>query len=126
MAGRRTALLARPIARVAFMAASVYAVFLALEPHPPRVLAWDKAEHFLGGALIALLALPALPGLGVGWLVGGLAASAALIEVLQTTMPYGRQGDPADWFAGVLGAVLVIVLFRAVSRLRAGATAPRG
>ena len=116
---------ARSMARVVFVAASLAALLMALEPHPPRLLAWDKADHFLGGALIALLALPALPGLALGWLIGGLALSAALVEVLQASLSYGRQGDLADWFAGVLGAVLAIAACRLALRLRPGAVARR-
>lgn len=123
MARQRQVILARAAARLVFAAASLAALLMALEPHPPRLLGWDKAEHFLGGALIALLALPALPGLALGWLIGGLALSAALVEVLQANLPYGRQGDFADWVAGVLGAVLAIAASRLALRLRASAGA---
>ena len=108
----------RLLAQAVFTVASLAALGLALAPNAPRFLAWDKAEHFLGGAVIALLALPAMPGLALGWLIGGLAAAAALVEVLQATPQVGRQGDPADWLAGVLGALLAIALCRLALRLQ--------
>lgn len=112
------ALPARLPARAAFVTVGVVALTLAFAPHAPRFLPWDKAEHFLGGAVIALLALPAMPGLALGWLISGLAVSAALVEVIQATPQVGRSGDPADWLAGVLGAVLAIALCRLTLRLQ--------
>ena len=98
---------------------------MAFAPNPPGVLGWDKAEHFVAGAVVALLALPALPGLALGWLIVGLAVSAALVEVVQATPQIGRTGDPVDWFAGVLGAVLAIAFCQTVMRLRTAGTALR-
>ncbi|CAN1538194.1 MFS_PTR2 domain containing protein [Caulobacteraceae bacterium] len=109
---------ARLLARTLFLFASLAGLALAFTPDPPSVLGWDKAEHFAAGAVITLLALPAMPGLATGWLIAGLAVSAALVEVIQATPQIGRTGDPVDWIAGLLGALLAIALWQIARSLR--------
>jgi VanZ family protein len=109
---------ARLLARALFVLASLTGLALAFTPDPPSVLGWDKAEHFVAGAVITLLALPAMPGLALGWLVAGLAVSAGLVEVIQATPQIGRSGDPLDWLAGLLGSLLAIAVWEIARRLR--------
>ena len=109
---------ARLLARTLVLFASLAGLALAFTPDPPSVLGWDKAEHFAAGAVITLLALPAMPGLATGWLIAGLAVSAALVEVIQATPQIGRTGDPVDWIAGLLGALLAIALWQIARSLR--------
>lgn len=63
---------------------------------------WDKAEHltaYLGLAVIGAAAFPAgLARLGIGLFCGGVA-----LEILQSIMGLGRQGDPADVLANTIG-----------------------
>ncbi|MBP2369238.1 VanZ family protein [Pseudonocardia parietis] len=79
----------------------------------------DKLVH------LALFALLAVTGRAAGirtWpLLGGLAAYAAASEVLQAVLPIGRSGDVLDGLVDVLGAVLGLGLYAALSRRRATA-----
>lgn len=66
---------------------------------------WDKAQHALGFAWLALcgrLAYPRWPrGLPVGLLLLG-----AFIELAQSATGW-RQGDVADWWADAVGVLAV-------------------
>jgi VanZ family protein len=54
----------------------------------------------------------------------GLAAYAAVTEVLQATLPIGRDGDVRDWVADVTGIAVGLLLSWLVVRLAARARPP--
>lgn len=93
--------------------------WLALVPAPPPQAdtGWDKANHLLAFAVLALLA-------SGGWGTGhrrliaiGLLAYGGLIELLQTQLP-PRSGEWADLLADAVGVALGLLLAQALSRSR--------
>ncbi|EDY81969.1 hypothetical protein VDG1235_1589 [Verrucomicrobiia bacterium DG1235] len=83
----------------------------------------DKVDHFAVYGLLAILAYQALPARLVGprrWLTAFLLISSFGLcdEVIQHYNPY-RTGDPLDWFADSLGALLAVVLYSSLPWLRA-------
>ena len=103
--------------RTAFWAALTFALFMALDPHPPSLLPvtiWDKAQHataFVVLALLAALAWPRTPLL----LGEHLSFVGALIEVLQANPLIHRDCDIFDWVADT-AAIAVVLLFTTVMR----------
>ena len=80
---------------------------LALIPGPsvPHALRfWDKAQHALAFAALALTGGLAFP-CHVRHVFIGLMAHGALIEITQSTLTSTRFGDPVDWFADCIGVV---------------------
>lgn len=99
---------------------------LALMPAPavPQVFQfWDKAQHAMAYAALAVCGCGAFPSRT--WRVAaGLLVHGALIEVLQGTLTSSRYGDIGDWFADAIGVSLGMLLVQRViplvaSRLRA-------
>ncbi|WP_445257862.1 hypothetical protein [Nocardioides aurantiacus] len=85
----------------------------------------DKVMHAL--TFLVLTVSGRLAGLGPRALAGGLAAYAVGTEVLQHLLPIGRQGDPADVLADLVGVALglvVVVVAGGLSGRRSGAPAP--
>lgn len=103
----------RAIAAWTFWAASLFALVMALLPHPPQIVeASDKVQHMLAFAVLAGLAALAWPRrlLAVG---AGLLAFGGLIELLQLIPGLHRNGDVADWAAD--GATVAAVLLLAAA-----------
>jgi VanZ family protein len=105
-----------PVRLRAGLYAAAVGVLLYLCLAPARDLPgeplWDKAEHAIAWAVLSGLGLlfwPARPGR-----IGGFAvAFGAMVEVLQATLPLGRDGDLRDLLAdsvGVAAALIVWVL----------------
>ena len=87
---------------------------LALIPAPsvPQAIQfWDKAQHALAYAVLAVSGCCAFPSrtrrVAVGLLMHG-----ALIEVMQYALTTTRFGDIADWFADVFGILVGVAFFR--------------
>lgn len=77
----------------------------------------DKLDHFCVFALIATLVIHALPARVSGtarWLLAFAIVSlyGFADELLQHFNP-ARTGDPLDWFADSLGALLAVVAYTA-------------
>ena len=105
----------RPACRVATVLAVLAVSWLALVPAPPPQAdtGWDKANHALAFAVLALLAEG---GWGPGRaraIAAGLMAYGALIEGLQTQLP-PRCGDWADLMADAAGVAIGLALACAV------------
>jgi len=84
------------------------AMFLTPGPDVPQGGPNDKVVHagiFVVLTLAGLLAAVPRVRLGVG-----LAAYAAVTEVLQATLPIQRDGDWRDWLADVTGVLLALLL----------------
>ena len=113
----------RLIWRLILLAALVFAVTMALLPHPPKVpIDSDKYQHMLAfGTLtiLSVLAFPQTPLLRIGERLSFL---GAMIEVVQSLPVLHRDCDIMDWVAdtAVISGMLVVV---AISRrLRSSAT----
>ena len=96
-----------------FWTAALSVVVLSLMPThnlPSAVMdVWDKAQHALGFAGLALLG-----GLAYGkrlWrLAVGLLLLGALIELAQAATGW-RQGDVLDWLADAVGVLVGLLVF---------------
>ena len=84
---------------------------LALMPIVPHIMpstGWDKSNHMLAFAVLAVLGLWAYPG-RMAVLLLGLLAYGGLIEVLQSFTP-DRFAEWADLLADVVGLLVGAVL----------------
>jgi VanZ family protein len=106
--------------RLAFWAAFLFAFVMAVLPHPPQVPGDppDKILHIIAFAVLAALAAPAYPRTRMLWLLAGLSAFGAVIEIVQTIPSLYRDGDVVDWLADTASAATVLAL---VALIRAGA-----
>jgi VanZ family protein len=77
----------------------------------------DKVEHFVAYAGLALLGAWAFTR-RLSRVTAGLIAGGVGIEILQATMPFGRQGDAVDALANSLGVALGMGLALLVVRAR--------
>ena len=95
-------------------------VVLTLSLMPPRVpmptTGWDKANHALAFAVLAVLGLRSYPGRVYGLLLGLLAYGGA-IELLQALTPY-RTADFRDLLADGVGLLLGWQLARVFAHVR--------
>lgn len=108
-------------ARLAFWGLAVVLTVASLTPveHlPPLVFdLWDKAQHALGFAALALLGGVAYPRWREAALVAGLLTHGAVIEWAQAATGW-RHGDLADWVADGVGVAVGVLIARAVRRGR--------
>ena len=108
----------RVLARIALIAAILFAVTMALLPVPPHLpldRLGDKAEHMTAFATMAALAAWSYPDASHVRIGERLSFLGALIEVLQSIPALHRDCDIRDWIADTLAiaAVLgVIALYR--------------
>jgi VanZ family protein len=95
--------------------------FLAFSTRPPEPLStgWDKLNHAVAFAALAMAALLAFPGPGRAvWVLVplGLIAFGGSIEIVQAVIP-GRSGEwldlAADALGIVAGAIVTLPLLRA-------------
>lgn len=95
----------QPVLRTLFFLALATTLTVALLPMAgPSVGNGDKVQHFFAFYALALLGGGAFPHRRrLLWLVVGLSAFGALIEVLQAATPFGRSCDVMDWVADNLG-----------------------
>jgi hypothetical protein len=100
----------RPFAALLFWLALVFAVAMALLPHPPGLPIdrfGDKFEHMLAFGtltLLADLAYPATPRLRIAERLSFL---GAMIEVIQSIPALHRDCDIRDWIADT-AAILAV------------------
>ena len=106
------------LARAAFWLATAVVVVTSLLPGPylPKggiFDLWDKAQHALAFAVLALLGLWSWrPRALRVRLVVGLLALGGVIEVAQHLSGW-RHGDWADWLADSLGVLVAILVCKA-------------
>ncbi len=95
--------------RLLFWAAAAFAFVMAVLPHPPTVPGRpsDKVEHVVAFVVLAVLGRLAYPDTKKRYLLLGLAAFGAVIELVQGLPFVGRDRDPLDWIADV-GASLIV------------------
>ncbi len=109
------------VARLLFYGAMLFAVTMALLPHPPRVPGdpVDKVQHIAAFATIALLGAFAYPRFPLVRLAERLSFLGALIEVVQSIPALHRDCDIMDWLADT-AAIIVILAAVHLWRRRAG------
>jgi VanZ family protein len=107
--GRAVGVLRGRWAVAGFWVLVVAVAWLALTPRPPAVVqsGWDKLDHGLAFAALAVLARLAYGRAPAAWV--GLIAYGALIEIVQTRVP-GRHGDLFDFIADLAGIAVGIAL----------------
>ena len=104
--------------RLAFWICLAVVLTLALIPPSPYVptLWWDKANHALAFAVLAVLGSCSYPGRTSAVLLG-LLGYGVLIELLQALTPY-RTAEFADVLADAVGLVLGSQLVRLLQQLQ--------
>jgi len=96
--------------------------WLAFSPKPPEGIdtGWDKANHLLAFATLAVVSALSLTGARrerkVGKVVLGLLAYGIFIELVQTQVP-GRSAEAADVLADMVGVALGLLLLAGLERL---------
>jgi VanZ family protein len=102
-----------------YAAATLVLSYMALAPErdvPGVELFWDKLEH--GSAWTVLTLLGLLLSTKRRWAIGVFAVVfGAAIEVLQAIMPFGRDGNLADWAADIVGVAAAYLVWFAALRL---------
>ena len=105
----------RPLRLAVFALACLVVLWASVAPTTalPGVTLWDKWQHLIaygGLTLLGAFAFPAsLTRLAIGLFCGGVA-----LEILQSVMGQGRQGDPADALANSLGIALGLLTTLAI------------
>lgn len=108
-------------------------IYLTLAPSEnlPNPSIWDKAEHAFAWMVLAGVGLVFWPKRP--WRIAAFAMFiGGLVEVLQSVLPFGRDGDARDLLSdavGVAAALLVWIVFRRLARLfhpQAAAASPSG
>ena len=104
----------RPLVRVLFWAAALFALVMALLPHPPAFPGEpsDKIEHAVAFATLGLLGAFAYPRLSAIRLIVGLSLFGAFIEVAQAIPALHRDSDPLDWLTDTLACAIVLMVVR--------------
>jgi hypothetical protein len=109
------------LAQAAFWAGALFALVMALLPHPPHVPLEpsDKIQHAIAFATLGLLGGLGYPRLSAVKLIGALSLYGAGIEVLQAIPVLHRDSDPLDWLADTLACAVMVIAVRAwISRRR--------
>ncbi|MFL5297508.1 MAG: VanZ family protein [Phenylobacterium sp.] len=114
-----SASLPRPLRVALYAAACLVLLYMALAPTrdvPGADLVWDKAEH--AGAWMVLTVLGLLLSTRRRWAVGVFAlVFGVVIEVLQSILPFGRDGELSDLVADGLGIAAAYGLWWIARRL---------
>lgn len=101
------------LARPAFWIALLFAVTMALLPHPPAVAGdlGDKYQHMLAFGTLTILAVAGHPRADLLRIGERLSFLGAMIEVLQSIPALHRDCDIWDWVAdtAVIAVVLLVV-----------------
>jgi hypothetical protein len=100
--------------RLLFWAAAVFALVMALIPHPVDLPGHpnDKIQHMAAFATLGLLGSFAYPSTRRFGLIAGLSLFGAMIEVLQAIPSLHRDSDPLDWVADTVACIIVVYAIR--------------
>ena len=101
----------RKFARFLFWAAALFALVMALLPHPPHIPLNPsyKIQHAAAFATLGLLGSWAYPRLSWRRLIVGLSLFGALIEIGQAIPALHRDSDPLDWLADTVACAAVVI-----------------
>jgi len=100
--------------RLLFWAAALFALVMALIPHP-LVLPGnpnDKLQHIGAFTTLGLLGSLAYPDMRPVRLIVALSLFGAFIEVAQAIPALHRDCDPLDWVADTIGCAIVVYAVR--------------
>lgn len=102
------------LTRGLFWAAALFALVMALLPHPPQLPGnpSDKIQHIAAFATLGLLGFYAFPRLSALWLIAALSLFGAFIEIAQSIPVLHRDSDPLDWLADTAACLAVILSLR--------------
>lgn len=111
------------------LAALLFAMVMALIPHPPQVIeATDKWQHMAAFGTLTILAVAGFPRSPLHRIGERLSFLGALIEVFQSIPAIGRDCDVMDWLADtyvIVGVLIVVRIVRGPSPAsRASASTP--
>jgi VanZ family protein len=97
-----------------FWVAALFALVMALLPHPPNLPGnpSDKIQHVTAFATLGLLGGLAYRRIPTVWLIAALSLFGALIELLQLIPSLHRDSDALDWIADTIACTLVLVTLR--------------
>lgn len=100
--------------RALFVAALVFAVIMAVLPHPPGigVAVNDKAQHSLAFVVLSVLAAAGWRNGSLGRIGERLSFVGALIEVLQSIPALHRDCDIMDWITDTLAIAVTLAIVR--------------
>lgn len=99
------------ILRVAFWGAALFALVMAVLPHPPELpgAPSDKIQHIAAFLVLGALASFAYPATSPVHLGAGLSLFGAFIEAVQYIPSLHRDSDPMDWMADTAAAALMLI-----------------
>jgi hypothetical protein len=100
----------RPLARAVFWVTLLVVTAIALWPEPLSLTKgiYDKVQHAAAFITLTLLASWAFPRLSTLWIVAGLSAFGATIEVAQGTSLIHRDRSFLDWVADTVACAVVL------------------
>lgn len=104
--------------KASFWICTAAVLILSLAPASPELptTGWDKSNHFLGFAVLAVLGHAAYPRRSTALIIG-LLLYGGLIEMLQSFTPH-RLAEWADWLADAIGVAVGHGISLAWRRLR--------
>lgn len=107
--------------RVLLVAAAIFAVVMALLPHPPQVPGHigDRWQHMAAFGTLTTLAVLGYPQASLLRIGERFSFLGALIELFQSIPALRRDCDVMDWLADTFVIVVVLVITRIVRRRRA-------
>jgi hypothetical protein len=110
----------RPPARVLFWAAGLFALVMALIPHPVELPGdpSDKVQHAVAFATLGPLGAWAFPRVTALRLLVLLSLFGVFIEVAQAIPALHRDSDPLDWVADTLACGVVLLAIALWKRRR--------
>lgn len=107
-----------PVLRLAFWAAAAFAFVMATLPRPPiELFSSDKGQHMAAFFVITLLGCVAYRGLSRVWLMLGMIAFGAAIELAQMLPQLHRDAEWSDWLADILAILVALAVARVFDRL---------
>ena len=97
-----------------FWVAALFALVMALLPHPPDIPGdpSDKIQHIVAFSTLGLLGSLAYPRAPMLKLIVGLSLFGAFIEVAQAIPMLHRDSDPLDWVADTIACALAVIAVR--------------
>jgi len=105
--------------RFLLLAATCFAVTMALLPHPPGVVeVGDKYQHMLAFGTLTILYALAFPTSPLVRIAERLSFLGALVEVFQSIPALHRDCDVMDWVADTFIVVAVLVVIALGRHLR--------
>ena len=104
----------RPLPRLLFWAAAIFAFVMAVLPHPPEIPGHpsDKIQHIAAFATLGALGAWAFPRLRILKLIIRLSIFGAVIEVIQAIPELHRDSDVLDWLADTIACTIVLFAIR--------------